>query len=83
MNRRLQIGGQPSVPFKVVVDDGLLDPGETEIVDRMAAFQRLAKMKSLVEIDHEANFAADRIANGIDGGNVIGEAFAAEAQLSP
>jgi hypothetical protein len=47
----------------------------------MAALQRLAEMKSLVEIDHEANFAADRIANGIDGSDVIGEALAAATQL--
>jgi hypothetical protein len=39
----------------------------------MAAFQRLAEVKSLVEIDHEAHFAPDRLTNGVDRREVIGE----------
>jgi hypothetical protein len=36
-------------------------------------------MKSLVEIDHEADFASDDRTNGVERGNVVGEA--AEMQL--
>jgi len=40
---------------------------------------RQAKMKSLVEIDHEADFASDDRTNGVERGNVVCEA--AEMQL--
>jgi len=37
LHRRLQIGGEPRVAFEVVIDNWLLDPGETEMINRMAA----------------------------------------------
>src|ERR1700751_6220281 len=47
----------------------------------MASFQRLAELKSLVEIDHEAHIAPDRPTNGLDGRKVVGDTLAAKTQL--
>jgi hypothetical protein len=55
LDRGLQIRGQSGIAFEVVIDGGLLDPGEAEIVDRVTSFQRLTEVKSLVEIDHQAH----------------------------
>jgi len=81
LDRRLQIGGQPRVTLEVVLDDGLLDPGEAEIIDRVASFQRLAKVKSLVEIDHQAHLAPDTLSDGLDRRDIIGNTLTAETQL--
>jgi hypothetical protein len=47
----------------------------------MAALQGLAEVKTLVEIDHEVHFAADRFTNSLNGADVVGEALAAGTQL--
>jgi hypothetical protein len=65
----------------VVVDNGFLDPFEAEIIDRMSPLQRLPKLKSLVEIDHQAHFDPDRLTDGLDRREVIGKTLAAKTQL--
>jgi hypothetical protein len=67
--------------LEVVVDDGLFDPGEAEIIDRVASFQRLAEVKSLVEIDHQARLRPDCLSDGFYRREVIGEPLAAKTQL--
>jgi hypothetical protein len=47
----------------------------------MASFQRLAEVKSLVEIDHQAHFTPDCLSDGFDRREIIGETLSAEAQL--
>jgi hypothetical protein len=81
LERCLQVGGQSCVALEVVIDDGLLDPGEAEIIDRVTPFERLAELKSLVEIDHQAHFAPNRLADGLDRREVVGDTLAAKTQL--
>jgi hypothetical protein len=78
LDGRLQIRGQPRVALEVVVDNGLLDPGEAEIIDRVAPFQRLAEVKSLVEIDHQAHFGPHRVTYSLDRCEIVGETPAAK-----
>ena len=63
------------------MDDRFLDPGEAEIIDRVASFQSLAKMKSLVEIDHQAHLTPDCFSDGLYGREIIGKTLTAETQL--
>jgi energy-coupling factor transporter ATP-binding protein EcfA2 len=47
----------------------------------MAPFQRLPKLKSLVEIHHQAHLGPDRLSDGLDRREVIGKTLAAKTQL--
>ena len=79
LDRRLELGGEAGIALEIVVDDRLLDPGEAEIVDRVAPFQCLAEVKSLVEIDHQPDLAPDGSADGLNCRKVVGDTIAAEA----
>ena len=47
----------------------------------MAPFQRLAEVKSLVEIDHQAHFAPDCLSDGLDRRYIVDETLTPETQL--
>ena len=83
LQRRLQLGGEPGVAVEIVVDDRLLDPVEAQVVDHVAAVQRLGEIQALIEIDHQLDVIADRLADGVDASRGHREAFAAEPQLEP
>jgi hypothetical protein len=47
----------------------------------VAPLQRLPKLKSLVEIDHQAHIGPDRVSGGLNRREVIGNTLAAKTQL--
>src|ERR1700719_4329765 len=81
LHRRLEFAGELRVAGEVVVNDRLLEPVESLVVERVAARQRIAESESLVEIDHELDVIARAIATLADRREVVGEALAAEPKL--
>jgi hypothetical protein len=71
LNWRLQFGIKPREAVKIVVNDRLLDPLETQIIDRVAAVQCFGEIEALVEIDHQTKRIADRDPNSVDGSEII------------
>jgi hypothetical protein len=47
----------------------------------VAPLQRLAELKSLVEIDHQAHIGPERFSDGLDRREVIGKTLAAKTQF--
>jgi hypothetical protein len=49
LQRCAQLGGKLGVAVEIVVDDGLLDPGQAQVVDLVAALQRIGQIEALQE----------------------------------
>src|SRR6185295_167581 len=76
-----KIRRKPGVAVEVVVDDRLLDPGKTEVVDGMSALQSFGEIEPLVEVHHQIDVAAYGLSDRDDGCQVLSQAIAPEAKL--
>src|SRR5262245_6320349 len=81
LNGCFKFGRKPGIAVEVVVDDRLLDPGKTEVVDGVAALQSFGEIEALVEVDHQIDIVADGPSNRGDGREVFSPAIAPEAKL--
>ena len=83
LDRRLQFRRKLRIAVEIVVDDRLLDPGETQIVDHVTALERVGEIKTLVEIGHQFHVVTDGRPDGFDRGEIIARGIATEPQLQP
>ena len=71
LNWRLQFGRKQREAVKIVVNDRLLDPLETQIIDRVAAVQCFGEIEAVVESSIKRKRIADRDPNSVDGSEII------------
>src|ERR1700680_1642952 len=78
LDGRPQLSRWLCVAHEVIVYDGLFEPVEVLILKGMTAVQLVAEAEALVEVDHQLDALADGPAYGLDGGDVVSEAFPPE-----
>ena len=66
---------------EIVIDDRFFDPRQAQIVDHVAAPQRVGEVEALVEIGHQFHVAADSGPDCLDGGEVVARAIATQPKF--
>ena len=78
LQRRFEFGSELGVAIEVVVDNRLLDPRQSEIVDHVAAKEGVGQVEPLVEVGHQLQ-VADRVAHGCNRRQILTRIGTAEA----
>src|SRR5258707_7121461 len=81
LDGRCQLPGELDVACEIVISNRFLEPVEALPVERVTAVQGIAKTEALIEVDHQLDVRAGRVAHRLYRGEIVSQSVAAQAQL--